>query len=370
MSLRSGVDIKDIIEASHDFKSVSKIEKNRKMMEYMIGTIDQYVDDPRRQQANRNVNMFRRTIGLMCFMFGKFLGNYLVVLYLFVKMLYIVNCLGQLFLISILLGRNYYIYGATIFRDILQGKGYADSEYFPRVTMCKFQVRELALKNFSHEYNVQCVLPINLFNQQIFTFLWFWYMVLLIINTASLLIWFYRFIPINQYNYVIRRIKLLRIRLIESSKLTSDKVDPHVFKRSNNSPSTTVSNEVSNRKKTPISRILNERDYHYSYDEADSMNKVYMTNRKGESLFPNINSSFEFKNIMQDDHKLRGKKTNRDDADPIRIPIITEYDTYMMPSSFCIKNYKKFVYAYLEADGKLKTFSCKLLKPFYNFLVQ
>jgi len=56
-------------------------------------------------------------------MFGKFLGNYLVILYLFIKMLYIANCLGQLFLISVLLGRNYYIYGATIFRDIIQGKG-------------------------------------------------------------------------------------------------------------------------------------------------------------------------------------------------------------------------------------------------------
>ena len=175
MSHRSGVDIKDIIEASHDFKSVSKLEKNRKMMEYMIGTIDQYVDDPRRQRTNRNMSYLRRSIALMCFMFGKFLGNYLVILYLFVKCLYIANCVGQLFLISILLGRNYYVYGTSIFRDIIEGKGYADSEYFPRVTMCKFQVRELGLKNFSHEYNVQCVLPINLFNQQIFTFLWFWY---------------------------------------------------------------------------------------------------------------------------------------------------------------------------------------------------
>lgn len=106
----------------------------------MIGTIDQYVDDPRRQRANRHMNFFRRSIALTCFMFGKFLGNYLVILYLFVKILYIVNCVGQLFLISILLGRNFYIYGASIFRDIIQGRGYADSEYFPRVTMCKFQV--------------------------------------------------------------------------------------------------------------------------------------------------------------------------------------------------------------------------------------
>lgn len=156
-----------MIEASHDFKNVSKLEKNRRMIEYMIGTIDQYVDDPRRQHANRNLNFIRRTMALTCFCFGKFLGNYLVILYLFIKVLYIVNCLGQLFLISVLLGRNYYIYGASIFRDMIQGKGYADSEYFPRVTMCKFQVRELGLKNFSHEYNVQCVLPINLFNQQV-----------------------------------------------------------------------------------------------------------------------------------------------------------------------------------------------------------
>lgn len=129
-----------MVEASYDFKSVSKLEKNRKMMEYMIGTIDQYVDDPRRQQPNRHMSRVRRSIALACFMFGKFLGNYLVILYLFVKVLYIINCVGQLFLISTLLGRNFYIYGASIFRDIIQGKGYADSEYFPRVTMCKFQV--------------------------------------------------------------------------------------------------------------------------------------------------------------------------------------------------------------------------------------
>jgi hypothetical protein len=191
-------------------------------MEYMIGTIDQYVDDPRRQHSNRNINIIRRTIALTCFMLGKFLGNYLVILYFFVKILYIANCVGQLALISVLLGRNFYMYGTTIFKDIIQGKGYVDSEYFPRVTMCKFQVRELGLKNYSHEYNVQCVLPINLFNQQIFTFLWFWYFILLVINTSTLMIWIYRFIPRNQYNYAIRRIKLLRIRLEENLKVPKD----------------------------------------------------------------------------------------------------------------------------------------------------
>ena len=64
-----------------------------------------------------------------------------------------------------------------------------------------------------------------------------------------------------------------------------------------------------------------------------------------ELLFPNLNSSFEFPSSKSKDKK-------NESFNNIRIPIITEYDTYMLPKSFCIKNYKKFVYEYLEADGK------------------
>lgn len=350
-----------MIEASHDFKSVSKLEKNRKMMEYMIGTIDQYVDDPRRQRSNRSMNAIRRSIALTCFMFGKFLGNYLVILYLFVKILYIVNCVGQLFLISILLGRNYYIYGASIFRDIIQGKGYADSEYFPRVTMCKFQVRELGLKNFSHEYNVQCVLPINLFNQQIFTFLWFWYLILLVINTCALLIWIYRFIPINQYNYAIRRIKLLRIRLVENSKVPKDAKSSAKNKNNLKYQQTIVSNEVHNQtKKYSMNKILNDRDNQYLFDDEKEFQqqqqqqnyaRTYYSNE--EPVFSNIPAGFEFDS--QGSMNLRNRRGNFnsvEDSSNRSSSFIDDFDSYMNASSFSIKNYKSFVYEYLEADGK------------------
>ena len=354
LSHRSGIDIKDIIEASHDFKSVSKLEKNRKMMEYMIGTIDQYVDDPRRQRANRTMGYFGRSIALMCFMFGKFLGNYLVILYLFVKILYIVNCVMQLFLISILLGRNYYVYGASIFRDFIEGKGLAESEYFPRVTMCKFQVRELGLKNFSHEYNVQCVLPINLFNQQIFSFLWFWYFILLMINTSTLLIWIYRFIPRNQYNYAIRRVKLLRVRLMENSKLTKQNIK---VQRNNKQSSNIVNDEMeSYGNKEAISRILSEKDYKYSFDESEDVLDETKSSNQSENMFPNVPSNFNYDNGSEENLNNKSKKNTNQSSDTsksVRIPIKTEYDTYMSPSSFCIKNYKEFVYEYLEADGNL-----------------
>jgi hypothetical protein len=53
-------------------------------------------------------------------------------------------------------------------------------------------IREVGNPNKSHKYTVQCVLPINLFNQQIFTAIWFWYMLVLFWNIAEFVIWIQR----------------------------------------------------------------------------------------------------------------------------------------------------------------------------------
>jgi hypothetical protein len=41
------------------------------------------------------------------------------------------------------------------------------SRYFPKVTLCDFQIREALHPKDSHRYTVQCVLPLNLFSQQV-----------------------------------------------------------------------------------------------------------------------------------------------------------------------------------------------------------
>ena len=50
LSRRSGIDVRDIVEAASNYKSVDKYETRQKYMSYMLTAVDQYVDDPRRRK--------------------------------------------------------------------------------------------------------------------------------------------------------------------------------------------------------------------------------------------------------------------------------------------------------------------------------
>ena len=65
------------------------------------------------------------------------------------------------------------------------GQGWQDSSLFPRVTLCDFKVKQLANE---HEYTVQCVLMINMLNEKIYLFLWYW---LFLTTCATLINLFY-----------------------------------------------------------------------------------------------------------------------------------------------------------------------------------
>lgn len=69
-------------------------------------------------------------------------------------------------------------------------------------------IREIGNPNKSHRYTVQCVLPINLFNQQIFTFIWFWYVMVLIWNICGLIMWLHRSVPVKANEWIMRRVDL------------------------------------------------------------------------------------------------------------------------------------------------------------------
>ncbi len=74
--------------------------------------------------------------------------------------------------------------------------------------MCDFKVRDVAQV---HTHTVQCVLPINLFNEKIFMLVWFWLAFVSFVNIYDLLAWILRcFFSNIRYQYVKYRIELMQ----------------------------------------------------------------------------------------------------------------------------------------------------------------
>jgi hypothetical protein len=216
LSRRSGIDVRDIVDAAINYKSVDTATKDDKhkteLMEYIVEAIDKYVDDPRRQADERGDRIsIKRIFMTVCIFMGKYLGNYLIIVYFTTKALFITNAVCQIFLLNLFLGQEFHLFGIQVLKRIFEGRGWdTQSRYFPKVTLCDFQIREALHPRDSHRYTVQCVLPLNLFSQQIFTFIWFWYMMVFIVSIFDVVVWVTRFFPDKQYNYIKRRLQLMK----------------------------------------------------------------------------------------------------------------------------------------------------------------
>ena len=57
---------------------------------------------------------------------------------------------------------------------------------FPKVTMCDLTVRRLGNVQ---RYTVQCVLPVNIFTEKIYLFIYFWFILISFRNIVSLVLW-------------------------------------------------------------------------------------------------------------------------------------------------------------------------------------
>ncbi|TGZ55299.1 hypothetical protein CRM22_010459 [Opisthorchis felineus] len=89
---------------------------------------------------------------------------FLFYLYTTIKLLYLLNILGQLCFLKYFLGTDSYIFGLHVLYDLLNGKPWTQTGNFPRVTYCDFEAKKTG-KNY--KYTLQCVLPLNLFLEKV-----------------------------------------------------------------------------------------------------------------------------------------------------------------------------------------------------------
>jgi hypothetical protein len=61
------------------------------------------------------------------------------------------------------MGSEYSVYGFEVVNSLYEGEDWTYSPRFPRVTLCDFEIRQMT--NLQR-WTVQCVLPVNLFNEK------------------------------------------------------------------------------------------------------------------------------------------------------------------------------------------------------------
>ncbi|VDK89029.1 unnamed protein product [Onchocerca ochengi] len=99
-------------------------------------------------------------------------GRNATMLYLLTKLFYVINIIGQIYMLDHFFGGSYIQWGFQTLKDVIYGKEWMESSIFPRVIMCDFQVRRLGNVQ---RHTVQCVIMMNMINEKFYLFLLFWF---------------------------------------------------------------------------------------------------------------------------------------------------------------------------------------------------
>lgn len=181
----SGINVQKIVNMADEVSTATPEERDDRIKE-ISHFVDRWLNSYRVYKYNMLVRVKEKFTSIFCFILGKRQGTYLTGLYLFTKLLYLINIIGQFAMLSAFLKFNYWFYGFEVLDQL--GGNWMDIDHFPRVVMCDFEIRQLANV---HPYTLQCVLSINLFIEKIFAALWFWLFLLMIATIINFGKWSY-----------------------------------------------------------------------------------------------------------------------------------------------------------------------------------
>ncbi|KAK8374787.1 hypothetical protein O3P69_017386 [Scylla paramamosain] len=116
--------------------------------------------------------------------------------FFFCELLNFTNVLGQIYLTDRFLDYGFLNYGPRVSNydepETHSGHDPKD-EIFPKVAKCSFH--KFGPSGSIIRYDALCVLPLNILNEKIFAFLWYWFLVVAVITTLGLVYRIATFLP-------------------------------------------------------------------------------------------------------------------------------------------------------------------------------
>lgn len=218
LSASSGISMDKLGNLAKETQYISPEDREKKL-NHIVKYLDQWLSGVQHYRAGMCVKLRENASKFACCFCGRHFGNYLVTCVLFIKLLYLINAISQLYILNAFLGTDYSVYGIEVLTSLYNGEDWTYSPRFPRVTLCDFEIRQMT--NLQR-WTVQCVLPINLFNEKIFIFLWFWHVLLAFLSAFSLVVSAYAFMfPQHRKSYI--RKYLLLNKLYKTGRTASER---------------------------------------------------------------------------------------------------------------------------------------------------
>lgn len=108
----------------------------------------------RRRKKRRCFGRCKQSLARCCLWCGPNYGNYLILLYLFCKCLFLANALSQFLIMYRFLGAKHSLfYGLEFVESVAKGIAWDEDRAFPREVYCDFEIKRMYN---THRYTVQC----------------------------------------------------------------------------------------------------------------------------------------------------------------------------------------------------------------------
>lgn len=207
---RLGTDLTAIITKAMNALSSCSPETRTREVTNVAKRLELLLFAHRDNRRGRLADM-RRNLHKACgiFLVSKRMGTWTVFSYLCIKLLYLANAIFQLYLMKYFLGfeESMFAFGLHLAQLLTSGEEWMESLYFPRLSFCSITMRHLGQNN--NRFVGMCALAINMLNEKLYIFLWFWVLSLTIATAISILVWISRlFFRRRQANVIRKYLKL------------------------------------------------------------------------------------------------------------------------------------------------------------------
>jgi hypothetical protein len=178
---RSSLAIRHIVENARAIKTCFFPRARRELSSTICEKVDSYLN-----QTEKDCGVCVSVKDMVYRSDVRQTANYNTTVFITLKLLHLFNSALQFWMVCLFLGQGHNpLFGVDVLRSLHQSNN-NNTDIMPLVTLCDVPLKRLG--NL-HMYSIQCVLPQNLFNRAVFTFLWVWYIHLFICNLFSLLRW-------------------------------------------------------------------------------------------------------------------------------------------------------------------------------------